>query len=458
MSQVSKIMWDTCQEDPIFVISNKMEMDASLHDNKDLASRVKFVPAKPGVYIMRSCEGAVIYVGKSKNLRRRLASYFTRKPSDAKTMALIAEADDFEIHLAHTERQALLLEEKLIVEMLPKYNIAQRRGRRRYWISIDISAEFPTLDVVTGKTVSRSEGRFGPFPSLGCAAWLVKFLNRLYGIRSCKFRRPDASHHKHCPEPVISNCSAPCVGQIGSDEYRWRVEGVLRWLRQPRWKMMALLDEHMRQLAKAKQFEKAAACRDAAAALQGPGNSLPKRGLKVYKEMAEYQLKCLAEELRLARIPTVIEAFDISHFGGRGNVASVVRFVQGLPDKKRYQCYRLELDGPNDTGCIFHSVKHHYDTNPLPDIIVIDGGGAQFSAAREALKSIGKWPTKVIALAKRRETIFLETNSTIQLPLDSDALHLVQRIRDEAHRTANAYTRNQQLSRIRGGRRMEKRR
>jgi len=405
-----------------------------------LRARLPYVPSLPGVYLMRDASGAVIYVGKAKCLRRRLRDYLVNRSRDPKVDVLVGEMKDFEVHITKLEKDALLLEERLITDFLPKYNLAQRQGRTRYWISVVVQGQLPRLEITREFGGPKSQCR-GPYPSFAVAAWMVRFLNRLYGLRSCSPRFPSADDFRHCLEHVTNHCCAPCIGRVSSDEYQVRVERAGGWLDQPSWKIAGILKDHMRRLAETRQYERAAKCRDVIRALGSPSAKLPPKGLRVSKDLARMQIEDLTNALDLPDLPRSMEAFDISHLGGTGNVASLVCFANGLPDRKNYRYFRLSVEGPNDVECMSEAVMRRYRDRPAPDLIVIDGGLPQLGAALAALRRVGVESAEVIALAKERETIFRADGSCLQLELSRPALHLVQRIRDEAHRTANGYTR-----------------
>lgn len=391
---------------------------------------------------MRSSSGKVIYVGKSKNLRRRLSDYFLRKGLDSKTESLVSSTSDFEIHITPTESAATTLEEKMIVEFLPRYNLAQRHGHPRYWILEDDSGAWPKF-VVKGERPPRRSRRHGPYLTASTAHWLASFTSKMYGLRTCPSTRPTESDFSHCIEHKINNCTAPCVGLISDEEYRKRFYSACLWLSQPSWKMASLIREHMRHLSKIRQFEKAAQCRDVAASLSRRSPASASVDLRMPQELCDLQVSELQTALGMDHPPTQMEAFDVSHLGGTRNVASLVLMKNGRPRRREYRYYRLPVRGPNDPECIRQAVLRRYAKSPLPDLLVIDGGLPQLAAAHAALSELGKSPKTLIALAKERETIFRAFAPPINLPLSSPALHLVQRIRDEAHRFANAYTRRQ---------------
>ena len=417
-------------------------------ERSGLSSRIKFVPPVPGVYLMRSREGRVVYVGKAKNLKRRLGDYFIRTPRDKKTIRLVREVVDFEIHPTRDETAALLLEEKLILDFLPKYNVAGRTGMPRYWITLS-QGPLPRLEIEKVCPPPPSPG-FGPYPTLSSAQWIVSYLNRLYGLRSCCPENPTSADFAHCLEHQINRCSAPCVVSVSLEGYRERVNSACAWLEQPLWRIEKLLTEHMKSLSKTLQFEKAGKCRDVLLTLRAPSSHRPRRNSnRVSRDLAEFQLGELIKTLSLDSVSPSIEGFDVSHSGGQGNVVSLVVFRAGLPAREKFRHFRIPIEGANDPECIKRALTRRYSRSVLPEIILVDGGLPQLSAARLALKELGKSPKCLLALAKQTETLFREDGTTLSLPLSSPALHMVQRVRDEAHRVANSFTRRRASKKMR---------
>jgi excinuclease ABC subunit C len=416
-------------------------VDAGANNKRpELSARIKFVPTRPGVYIMRSGTGRVVYVGKAKNLKRRLGDYFLRKLKDKKTTRLVREVTDFEIHPTTDETAALLLEEKLILDFMPKYNVAGRGGMTRHWITLS-QVGLPRFLIVSGSH-SSSNPHFGPYPSLATAQWIVSFINRLYGLRSCSPENPTAIDFAHCLEHQVNRCSAPCVAFVSPDEYQKKVDSACAWLGQPRWRIEKLLRGHMNSLSKSLQFEKAAKCRDVVLSLRRPeAHKTRSISNRTTRDLARFQMKAFTEALSLDSDLATIEGFDVSHSGGKGNVVSLVVFLGGLPVREKFRQFRIPVDGANDPECIRQALVRRYTRSVLPEIIIVDGGLPQLSAAKLAMKELGKSPQCLLALAKQTETLFREDGTTISLPLSSPALHMAQRVRDEAHRVANSFTR-----------------
>lgn len=411
-----------------------------------LRARMRFVPRGPGVYLMRDGGGAVVYVGKAKNLRRRIGTYFRRGGGGGKA-GMTREIADFEVHTTPTEKDALLLEERLISDLLPRHNLAQRGGLVRGWIRIDLGEKMPRLEVVSDDGGVGSF--FGPYP-VEAARWLVGFLNRLYGLRPCPHPAAGRRERAHCLEPVVNHCCEPCVGGEGLEGYSERAGRAAKWLSQPLWRIEGLVKDSMTRLARGRRFERAAGCRDFLAAVGGPRTGVPPRGIAVGRELAREQVDALAEELGIAGGPRVMECFDVSHLGGRGNVVSMARFVWGVVDPRGQRYFPIGEDGTGDAECIRQAVLRRCWKGRPPDLVVIDGGEGQLSAAKDAMVRGGWRGVAVLAISKERELLHLGGGKVLRLPATSPALHLVQRARDEAHRLANGYTRSRSRQRVRG--------
>jgi len=449
--------------------------------SQELRSRLREVPHKPGVYLMKDRLGAIIYVGKARDLKKRMSSYFmaSRKTrADLKTRALIDSIADFEFHTVRNEQESLLLEGKLIKDYRPRYNVAFRDDKRFLLVRIRMEDTWPRF--VTTRTRKDDGARyFGPFPHSSALRETLSWLNRTFGLRVCRAAVPGEKDYRHCHADVIRNCAAPCVGRIGRDAYLARVADACAVL-EGRGKRDVLdgVRVEMEQAAAALDFEKAATLRDVVANLEktlSPTRQFARgRGVPTTVRPAE-DLAELAEWLRLGTPPRVMECFDISNVSSNHIVASMVRFTDGSPDNRNYRRYRIRtVAGQDDFASMAEVVRRRYArilgenhaANPeaaaasqesavdaqrrlaregrarivLPDLVIVDGGKGQLSSAVKELRALGLGDLPVIGLAKQREEVFLPGMSApVLIPHDTGALKLLQRIRDEAHRFANGY-------------------
>lgn len=399
----------------------------------DLQEKIKSFPEAPGVYLMKGKDGVVLYVGKAASLRKRVLSYFQSSRAHApRIAALLTQVADVEYLVTRSEAEALLYEASLIKSKKPKYNVALRDDKSYPWIRLT-HEEFPRI-FITRKVVEDGSLYFGPYTDATLLRAALASMRRNFPLRNCrKFPK------KPCLDYYIGQCPAPCVGYIRRPEYLRIVEEARLFLEGNREELLKTLSRKMQELSGEKRFEEAAKIRDEIQALSGvsAGNQRPG-----WME----QLETLKEALRLEAIPHRIEAFDISNIFGSSACGSMVTFVDGLPDKDGYRRFRIKgVDGINDYEMMREVVRRRYgrvkrEHLEKPDLIVIDGGRGHLSAASGVLRGLGLGDVCVIGIAKRFERIYQVGNSKpVDLPQSSKALHLIQRVRDEAHRFAIGY-------------------
>jgi len=430
---------------------------------------------------MRDRVGSVIYVGKARDLRKRLASYFLasrRTRADLKTRALIDSIHDFEIHVVRNEQEALLLEGKLIKDYRPRYNVALRDDKRFLLVRVRLDEPWPRFQLTRLK---KDDGAryFGPFAHSGALRETISWLHRRFGLRGCRPRDPGEAEYRHCHADVIRNCSAPCAGRISRGEYLARVEEACRLLEgKGRRELLEELRGEMAAAAAVLDFERAGVLRDIIGNLEK--TLLPTRQflrgagvpgtVKPLEDLAE-----LAEELGLGAPPRVMECFDISNVSSNHIVASMVRFTDGVSDNAAYRRYRIQtVAGQDDFASMAEVIRRRYGrilaenrgVDPeaaalnqegvleaqrrlarhgrarivLPDLVIVDGGKGQLGMAVKELRVLGLHDLPVIGLAKQREEVFVPgRGEPLRIPHERGALRLLQRIRDEAHRFANDY-------------------
>lgn len=417
-------------------------------------------PNRPGVYIFRNATGEVIYVGKARSLRKRLASYF--QPSrqlraDPKLRALIHSIASFETIEVASEAEALLLESRLIKQYDPRYNVELRDDKRFLHVCVDPSEPFPRLTLVR---LRKDDQRlyFGPFPRAGVLRQTVIFLNRHFGLRSCRVRHPDATARRHCMDAVIRHCVCPCSGDVTPEAYAERLEQALAVLRGQPGAVVEDLKARMAKAAAAQQFEAAAELRDILdnlASIGAPTRRFARATIEARGRRRDDAVKALQEALDLPRPPAVIECFDMSNIGGRLAVGSMVCFRDGRAAVSDYRRYRIRSeDAADDTAMMAEVVTRRYtrlqrEQRPLPDLVVVDGGRGQLNAAQRVLAEVGVGHLPIIGLAKRLEEIVLpDREDTVVLPRHHAGLQLLQALRDEAHRFALAYHRALRRQRI----------
>jgi len=398
--------------------------------NRQLASisnRVNNLPDSPGVYIMKSHKGEILYVGKAVSLRKRVASYFRKNAHDIKTNILTEKVRGIDFILCDTEAQALILEASLIKEKKPKYNINLRDDKSYPYIAVT-NEDFPRVFPIRPKKKTNLF-LFGPYPNVRLIKEALKLIRGIFPYRSCKSfpKTPCLYYH-------LNLCPAPCAGRISSREYKNIIRGLSKILSGDKETLIKEFENKMLRASKSKHFEEAAFLRDKIVALKS-----------IYSGKNNiHEIVYLKDILRLRVLPLKIEAIDISNISGRQATGSVVVFTDGLPDKGNYRRFRIkEKCYHDDCRMIEEVVARHFRSKDgyakLPQLLIIDGGRGQVSSASKVLKSM-RLDIAVVGIAKRNEELWLEgADKPLVIPKDNPALQLIQRIRDEAHRFAHKY-------------------
>lgn len=424
--------------------------------NEALLSRVRDFPDTPGIYVMRGGGGEILYVGKANSLRKRVLSYFQR-PTGYRIGVMLAQVKDIEIFKLRSEEEALLLECKFIKEFQPKYNVSLRDDKRYPMVRMGLDETYPKFTIVRLKKNDNAR-YFGPFTDARSLKRTLKFLRKLFKIRSCSYREPGPREAKHCIYYHMKTCLAPCMKEVSREKYMEAMKDACLMLEGHHGALVQELKKRMKVASARLEFEKAAALRDHVESLRAVVGSRP-RNIQWYRRSAvqlDQGVKDLQEALHMTSPPNVIEAFDISNLAGNQAVGSMVRFVGGRPSSKDYRRFKIrEVTGINDYKMMQEVVRRRYtrlvmEQRTLPDLILIDGGKGHLAAARETLVEMGLENIPTVSLAKREEEIFIPgRQDSLRLPTDNPARYLVQRVRDEAHRFAIGYHKTLRAKRIR---------
>lgn len=539
-------------------------MSGEASETFDPRPYLRNLTSRPGIYRMLDADGQVIYVGKARNLKRRVTSYFRRSGQDAKTTVMVAQVRGIEVTVTHTENEALILENHLIKELRPRYNVLLRDDKSYPYIYLSKDEEAPRLAYHRG--ARKAPGRyFGPFPNAGAVRHTLNLLQKLFLVRQCEdsFYR---NRSRPCLQYQIKRCSAPCVGLIDHDSYARDVEHTRLFLDGGEQQIIDDLATAMEAAAAALDFEQAAVRRDQIAALRNvqahqyvsgrvrdldivaacvvggaacvqvffirAGHNLgnkaffpavpagadeaailsaflpqfyldkplprevllgcgiedqawlgeafseqagskvvlrvPKRGEACrWLELAQNnarealaarlatragisaRIDALQTALGLDALPRRIECFDISHTMGERPVASCVVFDEAGPVKSDYRRFNIrDIEPGDDYAAMAQAVERRFmrlkkGEGKWPDLLLIDGGRGQLGSVMQVLAELQVDGLAVAAVAKGEgrkpglETLFLSGRETpLILPPDSPALHLVQQVRDEAHRFA----------------------
>lgn len=443
----------------------------------DLQPKLRELPHKPGVYVMRDRFNRVIYVGKAKDLKRRVSQYFTpsrRMTADPKTRALLEAIWDLEWHTVRTEPEALLMEGKLIKDFRPRYNISFRDDKRFLLVKVDPREQWPRFRLTRVRSDDGTQ-YFGPFAHSGALRQTLAFLRKKFGVLTFGTGSPTEKELKSSVYQVPQKLSA-----LSPEQYRERVGQAADFLDGKSKELLAELETEMHQAAAALNFERAAELRNMLEDLRkttAPVRRFTRLSLPTAVQPAN-DMAGLQEALSLHRLPVHMECFDISNISSTHIVASMVCFRDGLPDRASYRRYRITTTGgQNDFASMAEVVRRRYarvlgegsarvrdeaaepgatvdysqTQEPqeeaarrarvrLPDLIVVDGGKGQLSAARRELERLGLYGVPIVGLAKEFEEIHVPDRADpIVLSHENGALRLLQRMRDEAHRFANGY-------------------
>ncbi len=528
----------------------------------DSVAFLKTLTNRPGVYRMIDASNTVLYVGKAKNLKKRVSSYFRASGLSSKNRVMVSQIANIEITVTHTENEALILENNLIKELMPRYNILLRDDKTYPYLFIS-DDPFPRIGLHRG--AKRKAGRyFGPYPSAGAVRESLHLLQKLFPVRQC-----DDSYYQNrsrpCLQYQIKRCTAPCVGLVSKEDYQRDIEHTILFLEGKNQQVLDDLSEQMAMASAGLEFEEAAIIRDKVASLRrvqerqyitseqgdfdvlaaivrdgitvvevsfirggrslgsksyfpkGSGNSSeeellaafipqyylgknvpseilvshnfddmallqevlkteskhrvvirrPQRGnsvrwMKMALTNAEISLvqrlssrsnflkrfEALQEALNLEEMPKRIECFDISHTSGEKTVASCVVFGLEGAIKSDYRKFNIEgITGGDDYAAMNQALSRRFlrlqkGEGKRPDLLLIDGGKGQLTEAISVMTEL-QLDIDILGIAKGparkpgEETLFLVGQAgEVNLSADSPALHLLQQVRDEAHRFA----------------------
>src|SRR5258707_4294991 len=340
-------------------------MQPVLQKKSDLIEKLRDVPHKPGVYLMKDRLNRVIYVGKARDLRKRLGTHFMpsrRATADLKTRALLDSVWDFDVHLVRNEQEALLLEGKLIKEFRPKYNISFRDDKRFLLVKVNLADPIPRVQLTRLK---KDDGcrYFGSFAHVGSLGYTLSWMRKRFGIRSCRTPEPGELDYRRCLDHIIKNCSAPCIRKVSLEEYRQRVLLACEFLEGESRELLDQLEAEMKVAAEKLDFERAAQLRNMLEDLRRttkPTRRFTRGSLPSAVDPAA-DLKALADAFLLAGPPHIMECFDISNISTTHVVASMVCFKDGGPDKSNYRRYRIRsVAGQDDFASMAEVVRRRY--------------------------------------------------------------------------------------------------
>jgi excinuclease ABC subunit C len=432
-------------------------LDADAKRVADLRELISSFPKTPGVYLMKDVAGRVLYVGKAKDLRSRVSSYFqdaadllgTRGPEIARMAGLVVDIAFIE---CDTEVDALLQESRLIKDIQPPFNEALKDDKTFPYLEITIRDDFPGV-FVTRKPRLTGSKLYGPFTSVTALRDAVNALQRVFKYRTCELdiREADAGRRffRPCLLHAIKKCTAPCAARISRADYRRDIERLKRFMTSKQRVVLGEMQQEMEQAAAALDFEEAARLRDQIKAIQTlrlSGDADTDVQPEVFYVDPARGLERMVKVLGLEQAPRIIEGIDIANLQGDEAVGSLVCFIDGKPFKSGYKRFKIRsVAGQDDYAMIREVVQRRYrraagGEEMYPDVILIDGGLGQLHAAMEACDEAIVKPPMIVSLAKREEEIYTQARQqAIRLPRNDPALRVFQQVRDEAHRFAQHY-------------------
>jgi excinuclease ABC subunit C len=426
---------------------------------ENLKGKVRQLPDKPGVYLMKDRLGRIIYVGKAKSLKKRVSSYFMPSramTSHPKIRALIEMITDFDTIEVKSEPEALLLEGRLIKQWRPRYNTDFTDDKRFLLVRVDLGEELPRFRLTRIRKDDRSR-YFGPFAHSGLLRKTLAEMRRKFGVLLADTTPQPLPDGRWKLYDDVREELYGGVNEISAADYRTRVDEACTFLEGKSREWLATLRTEMTKAAERQAFEKAAELRDIVFALEKTLEKTRRfeRDQPLLRKDDE-ALRTLQEALGLDAPPAHMECFDISHISGTYVVASMVHFTDGRPDKDEYRRFQIKsFIGNDDFRAMEEVVGRRYrrlmeEGKAFPDLVVIDGGRGQIGAALKAFFAIDANPPPLIGLAKKHETIiFPDAREPLNLPLTHPGLQLLQRLRDEAHRFANTYNADLRSKKIR---------
>jgi len=371
--------------------------------NEELRAKLALLPSSPGVYFHKSATGEVIYVGKAAVLKNRVKQYFQKKSDfDVKTRALVDEIHDTDWVETESEIDALFLESEMVKRYMPRYNILLRDDKSQTYVRIDMKSEWPTV-TFTRNPADDGARYFGPFYSGYAVKKALRYLRKVfpYYIRQ-RTDRADLDVH----------IGLSPASDMTSDEYKKSLKRLIRYIEGSKVAITNEIERDMRRAAREERFEEAAQLRNKLTYLK----ELQRRIMFGDKEFMDLSKdKALVELVDILGLPTLpkrIEGYDISHMSGVDVVASMVVFTNGVSDRGEYRKFKMHVQRNDDTANMKETLTRRFSEKNqkawgLPDLVLIDGGKGQLSAALDAMASCGI-TVPCVSIAKREEVILVD--------------------------------------------------
>lgn len=411
-------------------------------NKEELIKFVKGFPDRPGVYLMRDENGEIIYVGKAKSLRKRVSSYFRHTHASPRLNKLVDTIRDISTMRTESEIEALILENRLIKLYQPFFNVDLKMNERYAYIKI--TAEKHPRIIVTRVKMDDGAVYIGPYVRVSEVRALLRLVERYLPLRSCGGAEAKPQNGRPCMKYSLGRCLAPCCGLCTENEYRDRVADVALLLQGHGAELVERLRKRMDKAARELKFEEAAHLRDTIRAIwrvSRQQNTIPE--IPSGKDNFWEVLNSMQKTFHLPVLPWRIDGFDISHSAGNFTVGVAVVFEQGYPNPSLYRKFNIRtVEGIDDFRSMKETLTRRYKRclegqEPLPQLILIDGGPVQLEFAMQALDELGIHNIPIISLAKEFEEVYMPNQKEpVRLDHTDPVLRLLQHVRDESHRFA----------------------
>lgn len=408
---------------------------------KSFSQKTKALPDNPGIYKFINQNGQIIYVGKAKSLKKRVASYFSKRNLGPKTNLMVSQINKMKIIKVFSEFEALLLEAELIKKYQPFFNVQAKDDKSPLYIKIT-GGEIPLVSTTRRQIPQKGVFLVGPFQSSKTAKEILKMTRKIFPY--CQHKNPK----KPCLFVHLGLCPYPYDDYISKQKYIKNISYIKKMLRGKNKVLTANLKRVMQNLSSTQKYEEANSIKMQLQKLQFLSNSyhLPWEFLEqptLVDDLVLTKLKDLQKTLGLEKMPKRIECYDISNIQGKSATGSMIVFEDGKRARDQYRRFKIKFSRkPNDYLMLAEVLTRRLKNDwPKPDLIVIDGGRGQLNSARNVLgKNMLNIP--IISLAKRLEEIYTTQKTVpISLPKQSPSRQLVEQLRDEAHRFAINYHR-----------------
>lgn len=415
-----------------------------------LFSSYQQLPSNPGIYLFLNKKKKILYVGKAKNLKKRVSSYFLNRANlGSKTKLLVDEIQNIKVITTRSELEALLLESKNIKKYSPKFNSRLTDGKTYPLIKIAVNEKYPSV-LISRKADDKNSVYFGPFPNAGAMRSVLKTLRKIFPFQAVR-NHPN----KICLYYHLGFCPCPPVFKSPElkKDYKKNIKHIIDFLNGDSKKVLRDLEKEREAESKKENFENASKIQrriESINIITSPAYRLFEDGINPnlkqdsLNQESEELIRYLNRQNYEISSPKRIECYDISNIQGKYAVGSMIVFENGEKDTSSYKKFKIRYtkEEPNDFAMMIEVISRRlkHPEWPYPDLIIVDGGKGQVSSALKVLKR-KNFDIPLVGLAKREETIITSDLKEIHLPKDSKALLLIMRIRDEAHRFAISYHR-----------------